>query len=116
LDLTRTGEAAGTARLTLELPEHLPGETSIWPLTAPRLRRPLTQSTTWELSLDEITPFLAVESVDGEGPARATRRCLLKVPLIGDVIDREQRARSEEHTSELQSRFEIVCRLLLEKK
>src|SRR5699024_11546244 len=27
-----------------------------------------------------------------------------------------QRKRSEEHTSELQSRFDIVCRLLLEKK
>src|SRR5699024_12356385 len=26
------------------------------------------------------------------------------------------RCRSEEHTSELQSRFELVCRLLLEKK
>src|SRR5699024_11949398 len=28
----------------------------------------------------------------------------------------EYHARSEEHTSELQSRFDIVCRLLLEKK
>src|SRR5437868_9644375 len=27
-----------------------------------------------------------------------------------------QRPRSEEHTSELQSRFDLVCRLLLEKK
>src|SRR5438309_3262295 len=27
-----------------------------------------------------------------------------------------QRARSEEHTSELQSQFHLVCRLLLEKK
>src|SRR5438067_8086685 len=27
-----------------------------------------------------------------------------------------QRLRSEEHTSELQSRFDLVCRLLLEKK
>src|SRR5438067_6164460 len=27
-----------------------------------------------------------------------------------------QRFRSEEHTSELQSRFDLVCRLLLEKK
>src|SRR5207249_6955514 len=27
-----------------------------------------------------------------------------------------QRIRSEEHTSELQSRFDLVCRLLLEKK
>src|SRR5437868_6762987 len=31
------------------------------------------------------------------------------------VVRRHQR-RSEEHTSELQSRFDIVCRLLLEKK
>src|SRR5207249_11384765 len=30
--------------------------------------------------------------------------------------DRESERRSEEHTSELQSRFELVCRLLLEKK
>src|SRR2546422_3122493 len=36
-----------------------------------------------------------------------------------DVRDRRQRhlvARSEEHTSELQSRLHLVCRLLLEKK
>src|SRR5207249_12007389 len=29
---------------------------------------------------------------------------------------RDHRRRSEEHTSELQSRFDLVCRLLLEKK
>src|SRR5699024_11332020 len=29
---------------------------------------------------------------------------------------RRHRSRSEEHTSELQSRFDLVCRLLLEKK
>src|SRR5438067_13809738 len=29
---------------------------------------------------------------------------------------RHRRDRSEEHTSELQSRFDLVCRLLLEKK
>src|SRR5699024_12037414 len=35
-----------------------------------------------------------------------------------DPADREgcRHARSEEHTSELQSRFDLVCRLLLEKK
>src|SRR5438309_3973966 len=32
-----------------------------------------------------------------------------------DVL-RDQAARSEEHTSELQSQFHLVCRLLLEKK
>src|SRR5207249_12311191 len=30
--------------------------------------------------------------------------------------DLAQKVRSEEHTSELQSRFDLVCRLLLEKK
>src|SRR5690606_41225886 len=46
---------------------------------------------------------------------------------IGDILDRaaiaarasapnKRQARSEEHTSELQSRENLVCRLLLEKK
>src|SRR5699024_12182788 len=34
----------------------------------------------------------------------------------GDTICVEAFVRSEEHTSELQSRFDLVCRLLLEKK
>src|SRR2546422_3570679 len=36
----------------------------------------------------------------------------------GDVLDPSQKlhGRSEEHTSELQSRLHLVCRLLLEKK
>src|SRR5215207_11515515 len=34
-------------------------------------------------------------------------------PLVGHVV---VHARSEEHTSELQSRVDLVCRLLLEKK
>src|SRR5438067_8118370 len=34
--------------------------------------------------------------------------------LVGAVFSHV--ARSEEHTSELQSRFDLVCRLLLEKK
>src|SRR3712207_8941514 len=33
-----------------------------------------------------------------------------------DVVDLELQRRSEEHTSELQSRQYLVCRLLLEKK
>src|SRR5207249_11956719 len=32
------------------------------------------------------------------------------------IIPDDVRMRSEEHTSELQSRFDLVCRLLLEKK
>src|SRR5207249_7381292 len=34
----------------------------------------------------------------------------------GTVVGFPQSERSEEHTSELQSRFDLVCRLLLEKK
>src|SRR5207249_7373462 len=40
---------------------------------------------------------------------------LYKRPHRGDERSRPTR-RSEEHTSELQSRFDLVCRLLLEKK
>src|SRR5438067_10377358 len=32
------------------------------------------------------------------------------------LVDSSSHLRSEEHTSELQSRFDLVCRLLLEKK
>src|SRR5438105_8892671 len=37
-------------------------------------------------------------------------------PLSSRFATSEQSARSEEHTSELQSRVDLVCRLLLEKK
>src|SRR5689334_24230590 len=36
--------------------------------------------------------------------------------LDPDPVEAELLARSEEHTSELQSQFHLVCRLLLEKK
>src|SRR5699024_11577826 len=37
--------------------------------------------------------------------------------LSGNLVESNKtKKRSEEHTSELQSRFELVCRLLLEKK
>src|SRR5207249_8279602 len=39
-------------------------------------------------------------------------RCQTLFPLKNDPLT----PRSEEHTSELQSRFDLVCRLLLEKK
>src|SRR2546430_7637753 len=47
------------------------------------------------------------------------RRYLLKRALAGNVPDEvlnRRRKRSEEHTSELQSQSNLVCRLLLEKK
>src|SRR5437868_13238705 len=51
-------------------------------------------------------------------PARARQRG--EFPPIAAALHaiggNSPRCRSEEHTSELQSRFDLVCRLLLEKK
>src|SRR5689334_24265629 len=46
------------------------------------------------------------------------QRRRLRARGLGDRLDVAQRLaeRSEEHTSELQSQFHLVCRLLLEKK
>src|SRR5207249_10231741 len=47
-----------------------------------------------------------------------SRRLEGQLPGVGDhrLCDVVAVERSEEHTSELQSRFDLVCRLLLEKK
>src|SRR5690606_40821227 len=45
-----------------------------------------------------------------------TLRELVETRVIRDVDHRNLNLRSEEHTSELQSRENLVCRLLLEKK
>src|SRR6266568_7793144 len=57
-------------------------------------------------------------------PIRLSRSAFLPIPARGfrqsaarlHHTPRESRSRSEEHTSELQSQFHLVCRLLLEKK
>src|SRR2546429_9872773 len=59
----------------------------------------------------------------GEESGAQTRRCPIELtagPGIvvegGPGVGHELQGRSEEHTSELQSRLHLVCRLLLEKK
>src|SRR5437868_12716276 len=55
--------------------------------------------------------IIFIDELDALGRARGT------MPGLGGHDEKEQTLnRSEEHTSELQSRFELVCRLLLEKK
>src|SRR2546430_13623934 len=46
----------------------------------------------------------------------AEQPCHRQVGLAIAVVDRRVDERSEEHTSELQSQSNLVCRLLLEKK
>src|SRR5689334_23490786 len=49
-------------------------------------------------------------------PAESNRRRESKTPPSCGHFSLKSRKRSEEHTSELQSQFHLVCRLLLEKK
>src|SRR2546429_2210522 len=55
--------------------------------------------------------------VVAEVPAQVVvERLVDRRSLAGQPVGEAQRCRSEEHTSELQSRLHLVCRLLLEKK
>src|SRR2546430_4466852 len=49
-----------------------------------------------------------------EEPAHELVGSVRRIPRV--VVESEELARSEEHTSELQSQSNLVCRLLLEKK
>src|SRR2546422_5067832 len=49
-------------------------------------------------------------------PSLRMSRSTDQVDRLADSCQRRYRSRSEEHTSELQSRLHLVCRLLLEKK
>src|SRR3712207_8888566 len=87
------------------------------------IRRPprstLFPYTTLFRSLDHFKE-LAARFVDQRG----VRRDAVEQPSLGEFadvvdvggVDEEFHVRSEEHTSELQSRQYLVCRLLLEKK
>src|SRR5437868_9939016 len=61
----------------------------------------------YTLSLHDALPILA---------ARARVRPAVAGAELHYDVDVDRTDRSEEHTSELQSRFDLVCRLLLEKK
>src|SRR2546429_6171628 len=61
------------------------------------------------------TLFRSIGSQADEGTDHA--RCMVMATTVGARgAQAPDRLRSEEHTSELQSRLHLVCRLLLEKK
>src|SRR5207249_12063179 len=91
--LTRYGSCS---RIDLEV---LPTVYFFWHAPAPQL---------YTLSLHDALPISGSARRTGPGLHPPT------VPPRGDRCPSNRR--SEEHTSELQSRFDIVCRLLLEKK
>src|SRR5436309_5069167 len=77
----------------------------------------------YTLSLHDALPIYRNSHRSGGGAARtmtfvASRRAPLLYSNAGACFEQPRpcRIRSEEHTSELQSRENLVCRLLLEKK
>src|SRR5438034_6418228 len=61
------------------------------------------------------TLFRSVLAPSSESASRA-KRCTASTAAATDSSPGGERRRSEEHTSELQSHSDLVCRLLLEKK
>src|SRR5699024_6488348 len=85
--------------------------------------RILVEDLTWRLAPGERIGLVGVNgsgkttllrTLAGEHPLQAGKRIEGQTVRLGWL--RQELDRSEEHTSELQSRFDLVCRLLLEKK
>src|SRR5438309_2398073 len=63
-----------------------------------------------------LFPYTTLFRSSSRGTRTRGRGGALPPPARGCCTCRSSPARSEEHTSELQSQFHLVCRLLLEKK
>src|SRR5699024_12284974 len=76
----------------------------------------ITNRTT--LTLHDALPIFGGDEVDehGDAPVQGTHHVLERGRRGVGAAGGDGFVRSEEHTSELQSRFDLVCRLLLEKK
>src|SRR5260370_10226109 len=80
------------------------------------IRRPPRSTLFPYTTLFRSRPVVIHALLHGPGPARlGNRQILFFLRVVCQVIQLGAR-RSEEHTSELQSHLNLVCRLLLEKK
>src|SRR5256885_8292832 len=70
----------------------------------------------YTLSLHDALPICKLYSNSGKHRIRHTSARQEYLPTSVNVAGRCAQGRSEEHTSELQSPCNLVCRLLLEKK
>src|SRR5699024_12387758 len=96
--LVSSTQPSTTQIYTLSLHDALPISSTLTISLHARLTRPLNSTFKNLMSRERISSFKI--------------QILLPKLLLARVKSR----RSEEHTSELQSRFDLVCRLLLEKK
>src|SRR2546422_3326541 len=97
------GEGTALARLTFDFLRPVP----IAPLA---LRAEVTRAGAKVLRLQA-----ALVAPDGTPCVQASAVALRTTPALPEALG-DLEPRSEEHTSELQSRLHLVCRLLLEKK
>src|SRR3712207_7331666 len=92
-------------------------------VTLPQMGESVTEGTVLEwhkqegdtVEADETLVEISTDKVDAEVPAPAAGTIVKIHAAEGDTVE-VGALRSEEHTSELQSRQYLVCRLLLEKK
>src|SRR2546430_4896856 len=96
-----------------------PPRSTLFPYTT--LFRSQGDAAEHELGIQPVTAFLQITAVGhlGDHVRRAEQMAHRDVTRIGNRLrDARERhfVRSEEHTSELQSQSNLVCRLLLEKK
>src|SRR5438034_8512124 len=84
-----------------------PPTSTLFPYTT--LFRSLSPAPCWRPR--SCSRLIAVEPVGCSRPQRAQQAHRLRL-----LAGRQRADRSEEHTSELQSHSDLVCRLLLEKK
>src|SRR2546430_3064295 len=66
--------------------------------------------------LDSDAFFVCGTGIHFDDVAAHSKSAARKIHIVAFVQHFDQTARSEEHTSELQSQSNLVCRLLLEKK
>src|SRR5699024_12784399 len=89
-------------------PSPLPTTLSLTPPSTPEI---------YTLSLHDALPISQI--LESDDLSTNTIEQYIDDALTSDTLYQEvtiHDVRSEEHTSELQSRFDLVCRLLLEKK
>src|SRR2546429_4141005 len=89
-----------------------PPRSTLFPYTTLFRSISVLSPSTFNLGLGGGNP----QSVTGAAVSPALFTILGINPPVGRTFLPEEAQRSEEHTSELQSRLHLVCRLLLEKK
>src|SRR5690606_42128231 len=89
---------------------HLPRRSAIFPYTTLFRSFLLLVLPLWGMKLPYTAMLITLTFVGGLIPIVGNLICNSVITVVGLSV------RSEEHTSELQSRENLVCRLLLEKK